>query len=535
MMREWLREWPWLLVLDGLDEVADPDNREKALTAISEFQLDATSWGADLLVVATTRPQGYRDELPSRFYEHFDLDLMQTTNALEFSKHLVGIRFADDPEMHDRVLARLGAAAADPQTARLMRTPLQVTIMSILLERRSKAPRDRYGLFEAYYTTLYEREVAKGTPVARLLDDHRADVDVVHERIGLLLQQRAQHAGEAEARLARDELRRVALERLLDEEHPKNEADRLADAITRAATDRLVMLVGLTGDTVGFEVRSLQELMAARSLFHGGDEHLIRRLHAIAPSAHWRNTWLFAVSRVFTEREPLRDHVVAMLHWLDSDSPLAHALLPGARLATELLDEDLTVAQPKYRRLLLVHALTLLRASYPGPTMTALARVAHDACSQDNNLLHTVIPAVDTGINGRRRDQVAALDFLAAWEHLPGNASVTARSRLDGYSRSAGPVHLEQAIASLRADGNRTRWLSRGGRPQHSTADADTTTKSRVTRWINTLGAPRGALLYPRRSREELGGRFLGLMAYLDPKDKGDSSMPEKQRSCSGV
>ena len=30
--------------------------------------------------------------------------------------------------------------------------------------------------------------------------------------------------------------------------------------------------------------------------------------------------------------------------------------------------------------------------------------------------------------------------------------------------------------------------------------------------------APRGALLYSRLSREELGGRFLGLMAYLAPK-----------------
>ncbi len=30
--------------------------------------------------------------------------------------------------------------------------------------------------------------------------------------------------------------------------------------------------------------------------------------------------------------------------------------------------------------------------------------------------------------------------------------------------------------------------------------------------------APRGALSYPRRSREELEGRFLGLMANLDPK-----------------
>jgi hypothetical protein len=47
--------------------------------------------------------------------------------------------------------------------------------------------------------------------------------------------------------------------------------------------------------------------------------------------------------------------------------------------------------------------------------------------------------------------------------------------------------------------------------------------------------APRGASLYPRRSREELGGRFLGPMAYLDPKGEGDKSMPGKQYSCSGV
>ena len=35
---------------------------------------------------------------------------------------------------------------------------------------------------------------------------------------------------------------------------------------------------------------------------------------------------------------------------------------------------------------------------------------------------------------------------------------------------------------------------------------------------LQKLTAPRGALLYPRSSREELEGRFLGLMAYLDPK-----------------
>jgi hypothetical protein len=41
--------------------------------------------------------------------------------------------------------------------------------------------------------------------------------------------------------------------------------------------------------------------------------------------------------------------------------------------------------------------------------------------------------------------------------------------------------------------------------------------------------------LYPRRSREELEGRFLGLMAYPDPQGERDNRMPANQRSCPDV
>jgi hypothetical protein len=44
--------------------------------------------------------------------------------------------------------------------------------------------------------------------------------------------------------------------------------------------------------------------------------------------------------------------------------------------------------------------------------------------------------------------------------------------------------------------------------------------------------APRGALSYPRCSREKFGGRFLGLMAYLDPKGEGDNSMMRHEALC---
>jgi hypothetical protein len=48
---------------------------------------------------------------------------------------------------------------------------------------------------------------------------------------------------------------------------------------------------------------------------------------------------------------------------------------------------------------------------------------------------------------------------------------------------------------------------------------------------IEYLSAPRGALSYPPRSGEGLEDLSLGLMAYLDLKGKGDSSMPGNRRS----
>ena len=41
--------------------------------------------------------------------------------------------------------------------------------------------------------------------------------------------------------------------------------------------------------------------------------------------------------------------------------------------------------------------------------------------------------------------------------------------------------------------------------------------------------------MYPRRSREELEGRFLGPMAYPDPEGERNNRMPGKRRSRPGV
>ena len=56
-------------------------------------------------------------------------------------------------------------------------------------------------------------------------------------------------------------------------------------------------------------------------------------------------------------------------------------------------------------------------------------------------------------------------------------------------------------------------------------ATQHTSVTSMRSRMLQTLAAPRGALLYPRLSREEFEGRFLGLMPYLELKGEGNRSM----------
>ncbi len=65
--------------------------------------------------------------------------------------------------------------------------------------------------------------------------------------------------------------------------------------------------------------------------------------------------------------------------------------------------------------------------------------------------------------------------------------------------------------------------------------DAGLVRERTTQRTDSTHAAPRGALSYPRFSREKLGGMFLGPMTYLDLKSEGNHSMSGKYRLCSGV
>ncbi|WP_437299058.1 AAA family ATPase [Sorangium sp. So ce426] len=383
---------PWLLVLDGLDEVPASSDRDRMLTAARSLVAWLLRGGARGLVVATTRPQGYAGEL-----EGFGLALqtrylvpLSKARALAYAEKLAEARFAEPPERRKKVLERLRLAAEEEATARLMRSPLQVTIMATLVDRVGRAPRERWNLFRDYYRVIYEREMERtvegpasaGVRVAlndtaELLRSHRAYIDRIHANVALLLQVESERSGGTAALMTAGRLEQV-IDAVLAEDEIEPQARReLTGRIVQAARDRLVFLVEPQPGRFGFEIRSLQEFMAAWALASKGEVLLEKRIARLAKAASFRNVVLFLVSKCFTELSDLRDAFTERICPQLNDDPedeTARATLAGSMLALDILEEGSALEQPKYARRLMEIATRLLDLP-PGPEHIRLAEI----------------------------------------------------------------------------------------------------------------------------------------------------------------
>lgn len=362
--RKWLKAYPWVLVLDGLDEVPATSNRDEVLQKIEEFWTDAAQCNADVLTIATTRPQGYNDDFSPQYYQHLWLTPLSTEQALVYADRLGHSKYGDDDDERERIVLGLSEAASNATTGRLMRSPLQITIMFILVESGGIPPQDRWRLFNEYYQTIYRREKQRPIPAAALLRDYEKNMDVIHTRVALLLQVESERRGGTEAIMPRDRFARVVEDHLAEEGIEGEQLARVTREIIEAVEERLVFLVGVQDEQIGFEIASLREFMAAQALFEGEDtrEEVQARLAAIAPVAAWRNVFVFAAGRCFAEHKR-RDRICTICENLnngDLGGPVAKEICAGSLLALDILEDGMARQAPAYSKLLAERALALL-------------------------------------------------------------------------------------------------------------------------------------------------------------------------------
>ncbi|HSO00682.1 MAG TPA: hypothetical protein VLS89_20460, partial [Candidatus Nanopelagicales bacterium] len=337
---------PWMLVLDGLDEVPVAADRGRVLAAARDLIARLSADGAEGLLLATTRPQGYLNELDGLGVplQAVHLAPLSSLQALRYAERLLERLLVDQAERRRSVLDRLRIATEQQETARLMRSPLQVTIMTTLVDRIGRAPGERWSLFRDYYRVMYEREMERAAQgeVAESLRNHRPYIDRVHAHVGLLLQVESERAGGSEALMSAERLRQVIDAVLAEDEMERAQRDALARQIIWVARDRLVLLVEAQPGRFGFEVRSFQEFMAAWALSARGEAALEARITQIAGAASFRDVVLFLASKCFTELSDLREAFAERICPRLNEPPKGEALrsrLEGSVLALEILEE----------------------------------------------------------------------------------------------------------------------------------------------------------------------------------------------------
>lgn len=362
ILREWLGAYPWLLIFDGLDEVPPSANRDDVLAALTDFWDEAHPRNADVAVIITTRPQGYNDDLNPNLHVRLDMAALNVEEALEYAGRISLIKLVEE-EHRQRVLTRLRSAATNETTALLMVSPLQVAILLQLVDQRGTAPTDRWTLFNEYLSVVMRREQEKRGDLARVIQENGRVIDGLIRHAGLLLHVESERVGGSGAYLTRDQLRSLANDLLHEDGLEGEPLIAAADAIVKAATDRLVFLNQRTEGHIEFDVRSLQEFAAAAELMSGADQDIGPRLARIGSRTHWQHVYRIAASKAFAVRDAgkYRDTILVTNRDFDQESLGSSAIYRGSEVSLVLLDDGLAADQPLYRRRLAAHAVNILK------------------------------------------------------------------------------------------------------------------------------------------------------------------------------
>lgn len=368
-LRRWLGQFPWLVVLDGLDEVPPSSNRKEVMAQINDFVVECAAANADVLYIVTTRPQSYTNEFSVSEWHHYYLKPLTPEHALAYGRRLAEARAGADDQRRDDLIQALGAACQNESTAPLMQSPLQVTIMATLLENLGEPPQQRYTLFREYYDTTYKRET-KRQLLGGILSKRRLDIDQIHRIAGFLLhsageisntkQSRSQHV--TDPALTDRQFRDLVLDRLLSIGEDRQAACDLVSTICDGSFQRLVFLVRPNDEVVKFDIASLKEFMAAEYLVDDDDSIVVSRLRAIAPASYWRNVFLFAFGKCLIQRSYLTDVLIALCADMNrpdegtaifADARVAAAASLtglGSMLAIELIHEGTVRSNPNVER-----------------------------------------------------------------------------------------------------------------------------------------------------------------------------------------
>lgn len=351
VLKKMLEDMPWIFFFDGLDEVPESSNRAEVLKEIGKFiSITLRDAKCDCMVIGTTRMQGYNNDFNEKRYKHVEVAELSKEDCNKYVTKLFEV-MEEQLDKREEYIRIMREAMEDDNTSRLMKTPLQATIISILVKSGGKPPHERYSLYQQYYTTMISREKQKKVIVT--LNDNIDWVEDIHLMIANRLQKESEKQENPSAEIGNVEFRDLIKEYIIenmDEYYEKEEEIEIkVELFLKTITHRICFLAENRDGFYSFSIRSMQEFFAGTSLVKKvGDKEAMKNIRAIAYKSYWRNVLLFALGYIELEKKYLEPEIGALCYEMNGRDNLVKAehtvdnvCMFGSWLALDILSEDI--------------------------------------------------------------------------------------------------------------------------------------------------------------------------------------------------
>ncbi|GGU86529.1 hypothetical protein GCM10010211_60760 [Streptomyces albospinus] len=326
-----------LIVLDGLDEVAEVRLRNDMVKEIGSAARRMKESAAALQMLVTTRPSALAEvsEFPSKLFQRWTLTRLGRPLIEEYSE-----RWAKSRRLKPKETANLRKTLAEkldqPHMRDLARNPMQLAILlTVIHTRGGSLPDKRTALYDIYVELFLAREAEK----SEIVKKHQEVLIDLHRYLAWLLHSEAE-TGRALGKIEASRLREVIKDYLISE---GRDPAWTKDLFTGLA-QRVVFLVGAVEGLFEFEVQPLREYFAGRFLYETAPYSPVgsprrgtkdERFDAVARSTHWLNVTRFYAG-CFSKGE--LPSLVDRLEVLCADGDLGLTSHPRSLAATLVAD-----------------------------------------------------------------------------------------------------------------------------------------------------------------------------------------------------
>ncbi|MBD1921274.1 HEAT repeat domain-containing protein [Microcoleus sp. FACHB-831] len=340
----WLEDGRALILLDGLDEVADLGKCYKIVERIQNFLRQYSQNRA----IITSRPAGYRRGFfRTEEFPHYNLQLFDEAKIELFIKNWYESR-CKEPEEAQRRGENLKKAIAEQDRIKLLaRNPLLLTIISLIHRYEAHLPRQRHKLYDKAVKTLLTnwdkgKDIDDGWPLEYLKRD---DIERLMQQLAYWIHAQGSSNNKDGGTLIDSEKliaqlsEYIAKKKRIERYQAKEEAKRFLKHIR----ERAGLLNEQGQDCYAFVHKTFQEYLAAEDIrYRQEDEDIevvLEEIRKHLHDAHWREVLLLLIA----QQKPMKATQV-LKEILKQPTPYENLLHRNLLFAGRCLAEDIEVS-----------------------------------------------------------------------------------------------------------------------------------------------------------------------------------------------